>query len=228
MSNHFRFRPFRFRCKKGQMIVILAPHPDDEILGCGQFIVAANAAGISTAVVVLTDGQASHPNSLRWPRKKLSALRRSESRRALARLGGGKNKLRFCGWADGLLASTVAPLQLRSILTQLGASVVLATSPEDHHPDHHATWHLARAATKGSKIPVLPYRVWSRLNDTDLTRKKVPSKRWSIAAFRSQIGNYITDDPNGFTFSPALLQKMTSAPECVRIVDKKWIVVKGV
>lgn len=46
-------------------LVIVAPHPDDETLGCGLLIAAAVRAGVRVAVIALTDGQASHPGSRR-------------------------------------------------------------------------------------------------------------------------------------------------------------------
>ncbi len=47
----------------GGTCLILAPHPDDESLGCGGLIAACVAAGRSPLVVILTDGAGSHPNS---------------------------------------------------------------------------------------------------------------------------------------------------------------------
>ncbi len=43
-------------------IVVLAPHPDDESLGCGALLAAA-FAGKGARVVCLTDGSGSHPGS---------------------------------------------------------------------------------------------------------------------------------------------------------------------
>ena len=52
----------------GGTCLILAPHPDDESLGCGGLIAACVAAGRSPLVVILTDGAGSHPNSRRFRR----------------------------------------------------------------------------------------------------------------------------------------------------------------
>ncbi len=41
--------------------VVVAPHPDDETLGCGVLIAAKRRLGAEVAVVFLTDGAASHP-----------------------------------------------------------------------------------------------------------------------------------------------------------------------
>ncbi len=87
------FRPLDaaavLRLARGQRIVVVAPHPDDETLGCGLLIARAARAGVPLAVVALTDGQASHPESKRWPATALGRLRRAELRRAMARPGAG-------------------------------------------------------------------------------------------------------------------------------------------
>ena len=43
--------------------LILAPHPDDESLGCGGLIAACCAAARPPVVAILTDGSQSHPGS---------------------------------------------------------------------------------------------------------------------------------------------------------------------
>ena len=58
-------------------LVILAPHPDDESLGCGGIIAACCTAGMPPFVVVITDGAGSHPNSIVYPPGRLVALRQA-------------------------------------------------------------------------------------------------------------------------------------------------------
>ena len=66
--------------------LILAPHPDDESLGCGGLIAACAAAGRPPLVVILTDGAGSHPNSREFPPNRLRAVRAQEARDAVAHL----------------------------------------------------------------------------------------------------------------------------------------------
>ncbi|RKJ98019.1 PIG-L family deacetylase, partial [Pseudoroseomonas wenyumeiae] len=68
-------------------LVVLAPHPDDESLGCGGLLAAAAQAGRAVAVVFVSDGGASHPRSRRYPRLALRRLREAEALAALAALG---------------------------------------------------------------------------------------------------------------------------------------------
>ena len=64
--------------------LILAPHPDDESLGCGGLIAACCAAARPPLVVILTDGSQSHPQSNLHSPPKLAALREAEATEAVA------------------------------------------------------------------------------------------------------------------------------------------------
>src|SRR4029079_2768884 len=60
-------------------LVVVAPHPDDESLGCGGLIAAATADGIPVRIVVVSDGAGSHPNSVAYPPAPLRLLRGSQT-----------------------------------------------------------------------------------------------------------------------------------------------------
>lgn len=197
-------------------IVVLAPHPDDETLGCGLLIADAVRLGVRLAVVVLTDGQASHPGSRRWPPAALARLRRGEARRAMARLGFGRGTLRFMGWRDGRLSEDGCALRLRALLHAVGARSVLVSSPADSHPDHRAAWRLAVSATRGSRARLMTYAVWSRLEDAAAPRARhsgMSRKRWAMQAHRSQTTGYIRDAAGGFIHDPLALHRLVNDAE---------------
>ena len=222
MTNHRRPGPFHQPCAqdvirlaRGRRVVVVAPHPDDETLGCGLLIARTARQGLPLAVVTLTDGQASHPGSRRWPAAVLGRLRRSESRRALARLGAGAAPSRFLGWPDGQVARCGRALRLRDVLRSLHPGVVLAASPADHHPDHQAGWVLTQSALRGTGVPLVAYAVWSRV-DAGGSPARDPgraAKRRAILAHRSQTSGYIADDPQGFTLSATVLTALVGEAE---------------
>lgn len=203
------------RLARGKRIVIIAPHPDDETLGCGLLIAKAARAGLPVAVVALTDGQASHTNSRRWPPKLLGMLRRAELRRAMARLGAGSARYVFMHWRDGEVAQSGQARQLRGSLRALDPGVILAASPCDHHPDHKAGWTLTRQALSATPIPLIAYAVWSRVDSKGPAGRdpSIAAKRWAIAAHRSQSSDYIADDPQGFTLSAGVLKSLVAESE---------------
>ena len=67
--------------------LVLAPHPDDETLGCGGFVIEACKRGRPPLIVAVTDGAGSHAGSTAYPPARLKALRAAELRSAAQILG---------------------------------------------------------------------------------------------------------------------------------------------
>ncbi len=96
-----------------QRLVVLAPHPDDEILGCGGLMQRALAQGDSVWVVYLTSGDASW-TSAAWCNRTLlvgpteylglGKRRMDEARAGAAALGLSADCLTFLGFPDQGLA----------------------------------------------------------------------------------------------------------------------------
>src|ERR1700744_3098512 len=79
----------------GGTCLVLAPHPDDESLGCGGLIAACVAAGRMPLVAILTDGVGSHPNSRTYPPDRLREVRTQEVRQAVGFLGLPPDRIVF-------------------------------------------------------------------------------------------------------------------------------------
>src|SRR2546427_801947 len=76
-------------------IVIVAPHPDDEILGCASLLRRCAQQGLPCLVISVTDGGASHPGSTLWPPQRLACARVQESNQALALLAPAAQVVRL-------------------------------------------------------------------------------------------------------------------------------------
>ncbi|MDN6860934.1 PIG-L family deacetylase, partial [Pseudomonas sp. CAN2814] len=74
----------------GRRLVVVAPHPDDEVLACGGLLASLDQ-GLEQdregLLISVTDGEGSHPDSPRWTPESLRRARQEESRTALAELG---------------------------------------------------------------------------------------------------------------------------------------------
>src|SRR5450830_2122469 len=68
-------------------VLVLAPHPDDEVFGCGGALADLLERGARVDVVLVTDGAAGARNE--EERGRIASVRREESRCALKALGGG-------------------------------------------------------------------------------------------------------------------------------------------
>jgi LmbE family N-acetylglucosaminyl deacetylase len=203
--------------------LVLAPHPDDESLGCGGLMAEHHARGHDVHVMVLTDGTGSHPRSREYPPARLAALRMAEARAAIATLGLPEDRIAFLGLLDGH-----APLRgnhLKQAATRVaahamsrGVRTICTTSPYDPHPDHRAAYRLGQLVAREVGARLLSYPVWTwtlpptawlpvmamRGVRLDITRH-LPAKQRAIACHRSQTSDLIHDDPTGFRMSPEFL-----------------------
>ena len=204
--------------------LILAPHADDESLGCGGLIAELCARGRPPAVLVVTDGTGSHPRSRLWPEARLRAQREAEALQATAALGLPASEVGFLRLRD-----TAAPHEgpaferacaaIESQLERRGCDTLLAPWMLDPHCDHEAVQKMARAVARARRIRLLSYPVWAWLiepgsaiePDQPIRGFRLPvqrhleRKRRAIRLHASQYAGLITDDPEGFALPQALL-----------------------
>lgn len=212
-------------------VLVLAPHPDDETLGCGALLAACFAAGRPAHVLVLTDGDKSHRASAHWPPDRLARQRRHEALQAVRRLGGRDADVSFlgfpdCGVPDAGPALVIAAQRVKAVLDRHGLGVLIATAETDPHCDHQATARIALTVRRMSPgLNLLFYPIWSRnaglgpSGPGGFTEHRLSpgvhaaAKRAALQAHASQLGALITDDPGGFTLPPALVEFLLTEDE---------------
>lgn len=209
-------------CGAGDPLV-LAPHPDDESLGCGGLIARVVAEGRAPLVVVLTDGAGSHPGSAEFPPARLAALREAETLEAVRALGLGAERVVFLREPDtrapreGAALDAVAD-RLCGLLERHRCTALLASWAGDPHCDHLAADRAARLAAARGGVAHWAYPVWGWTLPEDAAlpggaasggRLDVgafaDARRLAVAAHRSQHGLVVGDDPGGFVLPRALL-----------------------
>jgi len=181
--------------------VIVAPHPDDEILAAGGLMQRLANAGTHLTVVSVTDGEASHPHSPTVTPTAMAERRADELQGALHHLGVGTVTVLRLGLADGAVADDTGELVTR-LCGLLGPGVVcVAPWDQDGHPDHDATGRAAVTACALAGASLVSYLVWTwhwaepgdrrvpwaaarrlALSETELTKKRTATR-----SFRSQI-----------------------------------------
>lgn len=128
---------------EARAVLVLAPHPDDEVFGCGGAIAQHVARGTPVRVVVLTDGRGGGD----------PARRVEECRRAAAVLGYGVPEF----WAlpdRGLYATADLAQRLARTIEASAADLVYAPSLHEVHPDHRQTTALLARALADVDRPV--------------------------------------------------------------------------
>ncbi|MGH7643119.1 MAG: PIG-L deacetylase family protein [Candidatus Dormibacteria bacterium] len=141
-------------------LVVVAPHPDDEVLGVGGLLALLARRGLAATVVAVTEGEA-----FAGPPDPATALGRAqlrarERRRAFSQLGARPRQLVRLGLADGRVWEVVE--RLEGALEELASpgSTLLAPMRLDGHPDHEASAAAALAVARRQGARLLQYPVW--------------------------------------------------------------------
>jgi LmbE family N-acetylglucosaminyl deacetylase len=190
-------------------VVVVAPHPDDEVLGAGGLICSARGLGLEVEVVAVTDGEASSVPAGTGGRTDLGRLRRQESTAALTRLGWPRPTISRLGLPDGSVTAHQSELEEALADRMHPADLWVAPWSGDGHPDHDACGLATMRAAARTGARVLGYLVWAwhwAVPESDdipwsgcvrleLDRRTAARKRWGTFAFRSQIRPFEGSEP---------------------------------
>jgi LmbE family N-acetylglucosaminyl deacetylase len=159
----------------GRSCLVVAPHPDDETLGCGVTIMRKLDAGTPVRVVIATDGRRSSDSKVMSP-EELVRVRRREALEATGRLGLGPDDVVFLDFEDQGLADRLPELteRLAALVAEFRPEELLVSSVLDHHPDHHAVGLAARrlldAGAVSGRVAEYPMGFWRTLPWRDRPR----------------------------------------------------------
>jgi len=160
-------------------VVCLAPHPDDEVLGCGGLLCKLTLHGRHVRTILLTDGQAQAEGGY--------AVRRQESLSAAACLGLGPPE--FLGLQDRHLRYNEASLQcLLDVIEAFRPTHLLAPSLSEPHPDHQSVALLSIAAALRLECDLVFYEAAAPLVPSHLLdiSDVVDRKQAAMDCFKSQ------------------------------------------
>jgi LmbE family N-acetylglucosaminyl deacetylase len=142
-------------------VLVLAPHPDDEVLGCGGALIQHSDQGDRVKVVFVTDGLAGDALGY-YAGQDYLEVRREEARRAGAILG--VEELVFWNYADGRLAKAddLAD-RLEALLEADRPDVIYRPSTLEIHADHWALGAGIEEALRryGRPIHDFCYEIWA-------------------------------------------------------------------
>ncbi len=210
----------------GPTLAVIMAHPDDETIGCGMALHAAARSGRTIALVMLTDGEGSHPGSTRYKSHDLAALRRRELDAALTALGCRLTSITRLGLEDGASRfDDISPATRRGIANRLGqleTSSIWTNWQRDPHCDHETAGRFALQIAGDIGADCWSCPIWGQIGDDVMTDGQVVTfedeaakcaKRRAIAAYKSQMTAMIDDDPDGFVMPAQLVDHFSNSAE---------------
>ncbi|ABK44912.1 LmbE family protein [Magnetococcus marinus MC-1] len=173
-------KPIQLDGLPGQRLVVIAPHPDDEMIGPGGSLLLAKARGAEILVVYLSSGSAD-----------ACAIREAEAQQVAAQVGF---QCHFMGWlADAIPAHAQAAQQLAAVINGFAPQRLLTTFVLDDHDDHRRANELLMVAhEEGLLSPTLDlwaYQIYTAIISNiviDITAQSA-QKRAAIALYHSQM-----------------------------------------
>jgi LmbE family N-acetylglucosaminyl deacetylase len=179
-----------------QLVLVVAPHPDDESIGCGGTICLHRERGEPVHAVFLTSGERGMDDSIEMAR----GLREAEAAEALAVLGVGRMdllRLPDLGVAANL---EVGASRFAEVLAAHPPGLIYLPHPEDQHPDHEVALPLVRAALRLALPKEQPelraYEVWTPMTRYDWPEdisRQMSRKLRAVRCYRSQLRTFRYD-----------------------------------
>jgi LmbE family N-acetylglucosaminyl deacetylase len=139
-------RSMRTRCESWsspgrQQVLVVAPHPDDEAIGCAGTLLRHRACGDHTCIAIATDGRRSQavPDA-----DQMARLRHTEGQNAARLLQA--TRFEWLGLPEGDWQPAELAERLRALIADWGPTLVYAPSRVDFHPEHRAVAHALALA----------------------------------------------------------------------------------
>ncbi|HEY4318167.1 MAG TPA: PIG-L family deacetylase [Herbaspirillum sp.] len=183
--------------------VVVAPHPDDEALGCGGLLAQLSQLKRDILLIAVSDGEKSHGPGSAWSAGLLAQTRPGETSAALARLGVRRISIVRARLPDGALGQPVPRRRLEALLRMhlRPADVLFASWRMDGHPDHEAVGTAAAAVAAEIEctlieIPIWAWHwakpgdarmAWQSARKLPLDRATMQKKKAALQCYRSQI-----------------------------------------
>ena len=156
-------------------LLIVSPHPDDEILGAGGLIRTWAQHRRPVTILSVTDGEAAHPD---WTG--LARTRHIELKDALHTLGASEVAVIRLGIPDGGVAARVPQLKKAIISAISPGSTIIAPYEKDGHPDHEAAGRVCCELARLDGFSVARYPIWMWHHGGASTFKKLNGRKFML------------------------------------------------
>lgn len=141
-------------------VLVLAPHPDDEALGCSGTLILLNRRGVTSTIFFITNGEKLYQK----PSSEIGEKRKQEGC-TISQMLGCREPL-FLNFPDGEIERYTDEIYdtLYGLIRATNPDIVFAPSPIDYHADHIATSRIALKLLRNiNTIKVLFYEIYSTI-----------------------------------------------------------------
>ncbi len=142
-------------------ILVIAPHPDDEVLGCGGTIARRSREGLKVTVAIVTKGTPLFPAS------QVRTVR-TEARRAAEKLGAALVFMDLPVTTLHLIPEHRLNKAFADLIAKTGPDTVYLPFPGDRHEDHRQVFDAAMVAMRpdGRRHPVTRIYSYETVSET--------------------------------------------------------------
>lgn len=152
------FNEFSPRSKTKSLII--APHPDDEVIGCGGLITRLVAEGSAPHIIIMTGGEGSHKGCCSTASEDIINARRVLTRKALAILGVPMSNIHELNFPDGGIdLNHNEKAKLKALIDELSPDSVFVPHWGEGWPDHVKTAEIVKNIVP-AETDVWEYCVW--------------------------------------------------------------------
>jgi LmbE family N-acetylglucosaminyl deacetylase len=137
-------------------LLVVSPHPDDEVLGAGGLIRQWTDAARPVTVLSVTDGEAAYPD---WCG--LDRVRRAELRQALSTLCAAPLISVGLSIPDGRVGEQTEVLRAALAALCDADTTLIAPYEDDGHPDHEAAGRVCREFARSQGMAIARYPIWA-------------------------------------------------------------------
>lgn len=173
---------------RADKVLVLSPHPDDDVMGCGGLLSMLSESGAKIKVIYFTDGSRSNRN-VKYS-EALITEREEETRSAGKVLGIGEEKFLRLPHTK-LVANMELAAQIRREIEFDKPDLLLSPSLEDLHPDHHAVAEALAISLKNfeNSLNIWLYEIWGtgRFNRLVLIDDQIEAKIEALKCHKTQI-----------------------------------------
>jgi LmbE family N-acetylglucosaminyl deacetylase len=201
--------------------IIIAPHPDDESLGCGGSIIKHIRAKSRVKVVFLTNGGKGDFQGKFG--KEYVEIRKSSARQAMGVLG--VEDFEFWSYEDRDLSAAArkAEEKLHHTVRSFSPSILYAPSPLEAHPDHKSAFQIVWNLRKQFRISYAFYEVLMALYPNALVdiTEEMEQKKKAIESYHTEIyyNDYVTKVLGLNRFRTSTLPKSVRYSEAFFLIE---------